>query len=761
MLLNNKISSTPEPDPALDQQQLYAIGLDRVRRLSGGLWTDHNLHDPGITTLELLCYALTDLTYRARFSIADLLATQTDNADTMAKQFFTPRRILPNRPLTTNDYRKLLIDIKGVRNAWIQPAKEQYFVDTINNGLSLDDPRGQEPARKGIRQVDLRGLYNVLLDLDETPGTEPDVVKAEAVNLLRENRNLCEDFVSVEVVKEQYYILCTELELMPDADQNKVAARIQFEIERYLAPPVLNYGLADMLQRTHEDGTPWTVAEIFEGPPLQCGFIDDAELEKAGLRTEIRLSDIISIVMDIEGVRAVRDILINPLHPGNDPDDKAAAPANKWRIAVPAGRQPRLSDTQGRLVCYKRDVPVLLDRDKFLDEYQKLKSDMTAKLDKKKIEDLPIPPGRFRGIGSYQSFQHHFPVLYGLSGQGVPTGADEHRKALALQLKGYLLFFDQVMANYLAQLSSVRELFSRNPAVDATYFAQMVDTFPDASRIYATGITQADLAALLEDNAAKKERRSRLLDHLLSRFAEDVRHHAGIMRSAFGADADSLISLKSGLLENYPELGGERSLAYDYAPMTGKPLWNSPNVSGLERRIARLLDIENPDRRDLSGIHGGEGMYLIENILLRPRQDCEKCSVCADHDPYSYRLHFILPAYAGRFSNMDFRRHAEDVIRAETPAHILPKVCWISADDMKKVESAYRDWIQAQAGGAGAAGYPDKLHRLASTLSAIKNVYPSRQLNLCVNDTGDNPPPPFILGNTSLGSESNKNSPDN
>ena len=73
MLLKPTLSTAPEADPALDQQQLFAIGLDHVRRLSRRLWTDHNIHDPGITTLELLAYALTDLAYRARFPLEDLL----------------------------------------------------------------------------------------------------------------------------------------------------------------------------------------------------------------------------------------------------------------------------------------------------------------------------------------------------------------------------------------------------------------------------------------------------------------------------------------------------------------------------------------------------------------------------------------------------------------------------------------------------------------------------------------------------------------
>src|ERR1043165_5682436 len=107
MLSQLTIAKERASEPELDQAQLYAAGLSHVRRLASRIWTDYNVHDPGITTLELLCYALTDLSYRAEFPVKDLLASEADNAGEMAKQFFTARRILPNRALTLLDYRKL------------------------------------------------------------------------------------------------------------------------------------------------------------------------------------------------------------------------------------------------------------------------------------------------------------------------------------------------------------------------------------------------------------------------------------------------------------------------------------------------------------------------------------------------------------------------------------------------------------------------------------------------------------------------------
>ena len=47
---------TPEPF-GQNAAALYTEGLEHLRRLAGQTWTDHNIHDPGITTLELVTWA--------------------------------------------------------------------------------------------------------------------------------------------------------------------------------------------------------------------------------------------------------------------------------------------------------------------------------------------------------------------------------------------------------------------------------------------------------------------------------------------------------------------------------------------------------------------------------------------------------------------------------------------------------------------------------------------------------------------------------
>jgi len=573
---------------------------------------------------------------------------------------------------------------------------------------------------------------------------------------LHANRNLCEDFVGFSAVETQSFILCAEIELEPDADVSAIEAQVLFEIQNYLAPAVNNYTLSEMLERRGPHGRRYSVDEVFDGPALDCGFIDDYELRDADLQPEIRLSDVISIIMDIKGIRAVRDIVINP-----DPGGTPAVPLeNKWLVPIESGKKATLNKTTSRLVFYKRRMPVVASDAKVDEVMLQLVEDQRAKLETKHEYDLDIPLGQFRSPQSYHSFQNHFPAIYELSERGISTSSGKKRRTLAYQLKAYLLFFDQVMANYLAQLAKVKDLFSTDGTLRETYFYQVVNSFADFDEVYVSAAQVEDkIKNEVEEPGVQDERRNRFLDHLIARFAEQFSEYVSIMYSTFGATPESSIDVKCKFLSDYPAISSERSLAYDYVLTGTEDLWDSTNVSGLEKRLARLLGIRDVTRRNLSEINVDnfeEGMYLIENILLRPEDQNDPflficvdpdCADCSDDDPYTYRLHIILPAYAGRFRNMDFRRFAEEVIRQETPAHILPKICWIRKEDMSSLEKAYRGWIELKS-GAVTSDRIVKLTAFRDILCAVKNVYPKQKLFDC--DAAEDRMK-FILGQSGLG----------
>lgn len=912
------VSLSREAEPTgRDAAALYGEALEQLRQLAGRTWTDHNLHDPGITLLEIATWALAELGYRADLPLEDLLTPPAGSLPGLADQFLQARRVLPMRPLTARDWRKRLIDLPGVKNAWVQPVTPApLYADLLERRL-----RRHPPAHGRYREVRLRGLVRVLIDcmdgLDTQAEREPVLRAVRAA--LEAGRNLCEDFVAVDIIPTQSFALCAEVDLEPAADLTETAAQLLFTAARWIAPPVPAHRLGELLARPGPDGLPRSPDQIFDGPLPDNGFIDDAELALGDLPAELHLSDLINVLMDVPGVRALPDLLLTPV----DGDGFGQRLANPWRIPVTPGHLPRLAlgtdgPTAGRLVFRKRGLPVAgwnLDAlpgpvTTLLAELQKA---ARLALETPDTDDLPVPPGRHREVATWRSLQLDFPPLYGLDESGLAGNPDPQRQAQVLQLKAWLSFFDQQIANDLALLGQARERLSMAPsdlAATAARFndpstpaqllvGQRVDSIPGHARIYTADVSPALLAGLMESPAEAVARQQRLQDHLLARLGEDFSDYAGAMASAFGHSDARVIADKSRFLADAPEVVGQRAGAYHQAADAPEALWNSFNVSGLEIRLARLLGIADFSRRNLGTVsydtyaeidatpgdefrfrvlragddkillsstgnfttreaararmieaiergqrsddghyriiqgsdgrfyfsvqatdghllarraegfasrdaalaeiatlaaylrdhYSGEGLYVIENLLLRPTLQRQAdgswaytedpadsinddpflpicvdpaCVDCGDDDPccdpYSQRLQIVLPAYAGRFQDPDFRDFVEHTIRQEVPAHLLPKVCWVGSDHMARFEGAYRDWIRLHAGTLR----PDRASRhailqaMVDALTEMKNQYPRRTLFDCVADA---PRPPFVLGRHALGSAPDQNLP--
>jgi uncharacterized protein YegP (UPF0339 family) len=121
-----------------------------------------------------------------------------------------------------------------------------------------------------------------------------------------------------------------------------------------------------------------------------------------------------------------------------------------------------------------------------------------------------------------------------------------------------------------------------------------------------------------------------------------------------------------------------------------------------------------------------------------------------DADPYSFRLSVILPSWAGRFRDINFRQLVEKTMRLEAPAHISLKICWIDRDQMAEFECAYLEWLLANgACDAKPKTVSPKLNQLIDVLGRLSNVYPLATLHDCDDSIAG--VAPVILNNTSLG----------
>jgi hypothetical protein len=687
----------------MDYTFLRQEGISYLQKMAkaGMLWTDFNAHDPGITILEQLCYAITDLGYRTAFELPDLLANDGEDP---YEGLYSPAQILTSHPVTLTDLRKLVLDVEGVKNVWIEKVKEpdiQLHYNAQKNELSLqDNPPETEP-------VYLKGLYRVLIEKSvmDIDGT---VVEKKVIRRLHANRNLCEDFEEIRVLETQKIRIKARVEIGPVDDAEEVLMRIYEKISDYISPSAHFTTLNQMREKGK------SIDEIFEGPILEQGFLDPEALQRLTRRTTINTSDLIHEIMDVTGVRAVNYIKVSS---GMGPSEKVSSGdmTEAWSFKVDENYAPRLDIANSVILLEREQLTVAVDELKDLETYKEHLENLTHfKKLALKDRDLVPPIGHDRKVGSYYSIQQQFPASYGIGTTGLPASASPQRKAQAKQLKAYLMFFDQLLANYFSQLAHVRDLFSFHKEDNRTYFSQSIEdpslgledircSDPVAHQVKLQQITENPHAKTPRTEAKSDTcRRNRFLNHLLARFTEqftdyslilyDIMPKYDIMPEADISVPEKLALDKRTFLQNYPRISCARGTAFNYLEPR-----DTDNISGLEERIRLKLGLVQSH---------GETFYLIEHILLRPMEDDAQQQLplltsAQTKDPYSLRLSFVFPEdWPKRFKSPEddlkkdrFKRFIEQTVREETPAHLIPTIHWLNESALEAFETAYHYWL--------------------------------------------------------------------
>ena len=581
----------------LDFSFLRKKGMEYIEKLSGNLWTDYNTHDPGVTMLEMLCYALTDLGMRMEMPLENILAPEDKTAQKISDQFFRATQILPSKPVNEADYRKLFIDIEGVKNCWLKPFEQTVYLDCKNDKLAYDT----KLLAKVTGNFNLHGLYSITVDFDalnenlfptdELKATEYDRIKALITERFHANRNLCEDLAEITKVEVHPISVCASIDVLPEADEELVHAKVLRAIDNYFSPSLRFYSLKQMFDKGY------TSDQIFEGPLLANGFIDPKELEAASLRTEVRLSDIMQLIMNIEGVNFIKDISINNCKNPTDETDS-------WLICIEPGKKP-VRCTDSAYSYYKGVLPVNVNQkkvEKYLDKLEQAEKAEQAlvSLDM----EISVPTGTYFNTRETTTIQNDFPDTYGIGQNGLPTEVGTIRKSQARQLKGYLLFFDQILASYFAHLEKVKDLLSVDNRLKKTYFTQAVSDLTDFSELVSDYPTDqpGDLSDLLFAELDRNiERKNRLLDHLIARFAEKFSDYTFLMKQLYGDYAsEAILHSKENFLKDYDITSRQRGSAFNYYQQPASEIWDTGNVAGVEKRIARLSGMKNFFRRNLS-----------------------------------------------------------------------------------------------------------------------------------------------------------------
>ena len=583
---------------SLDFDRLRAEGIRHLENLATEIWTDFNAHDPGITLLELLCYAITDLGYRTRMlPIQDIAAGQSGE-----KPWFDAHEILPVSPVTAYDLRKILIDMEGVKNAWLERAKPQDFlikdfkgggkylkknppfkvtlpdgedlkivakhfakqfgavaghgfaaavaqfrrsVEQFNqqsfpNQLKLiakfqenfgskitdyilchfghfhqekfnpndpkdpndpndpndnNDPNDPNDNNDPKDALPLNGIYRVLLELDDhlDPASEKVCKRytTRARRRLHQDRGICQDYLQPEVVQNWPYCICLDLEVDPDRNEKEVAAEVLYRIQEFLVPTVRSYNFKQMQQR----GLPCD--QIFNGPLLTNGFIPDDELKaSARLPRYIYRSDLQRIASETPGVLDVRDLRLKvpdgtaysdtwqiPVVPGDSPllNTPSPYPSDPSDPNYPPGNlKPLLDPCCSKVTIHRNGLVNRLTGHTLEDQYKTLRMARQS-LANEDPGGPEVQNGVFRNdLDDFVSIQYDLPDIYSVGNNQPRPGHIFPAK----QLQAYLLFYDQILAGYLAQLGQVRRLFAvdQNPA-DPTMVLQPLFEVPGAKEL--------------------------------------------------------------------------------------------------------------------------------------------------------------------------------------------------------------------------------------------------------------------------------------
>lgn len=691
-----------------------------IQKLSGQLWTDFNPHDPGVTILEVLSYALTELDYKLGFTIEDILHSSVVKKGFQLKDnaLFLAEDIFCTAPVTKKDFRILLIDqIHGVTNAWL-------FVENQD-----------------------KGLFNLTVQLNSE--AEPELIKREVFDLFNEYKVVGWSLKEVKVIQKKDVELSGNFYFQSDESAEKLLASVFYEFNEKL---INIKPTSQTFDKLWSDGKP--LNEIFDGPKVENGIIEKEDLKP--FHNEIQLQTINGALNKLKGVLVISDISIK-------------MGGKVYTKVIPTeDNLPYINPRKNHNIrVYNDGKPAEIDPEEL--DYQYHKIDQAVRrnyeLSGKKTSSFEfLEKTRNRNIATFYRLMQEFPTIYQIDGSQYREGARFRNK----QFKKLLLPFEQFLSNSMKQLAETSTFFSVSN--DSEYYNQQVIEDKE---------TKLEKEHVKEIDFLKK--RNQVLNHLLARFDSSMNHYLPDLY--YGDHIKSFsqrLKCKELLIKDFPDISANKSsittkhrngLSYIAYELMLKLWIDKPAerpyhkvISDLKMEFTKLEDdgsiqvksyleelfdknLTEKERRfyvhtdrpletllasglkssnysvskikeeDMFGLYlslgdtqlknlihksadrkgllneigywinlffdlnkRSEGFYLIDNSLLQ-----------SSTLNFSYTVSFIFTAWSKRFQSRNFQQNVEEMIMESMPAHLRIHVIWLNHIEMKLFESEYLD----------------------------------------------------------------------
>lgn len=697
--------------------KLQAQTQQEVQRLSGKVWTDYNVHDPGVTVGDITNHALAELDYKLGFDLPDYLVEKSATFSPRRYGLFPPEEVYTTQPVTAEDYRRFFLthvpEIDNVRIA-CDPETGGYTVK------ALLSPFGVEDGIKVCEQI--KALYH-------------------------RHRNLCEYLSGeVEILKPDELAFQAEFEIEPEEDASTVLARIYQTILYYLSGAV-------------RISTP--------GEAINSGIFPEEWLEgvtdAVSTATTAQQQTEHELYRLLRGVKGVRSFMTCYLMREGKPQTDFS---EGFGLQIPETPDEfHVHIHQGRRSCVQPDISTFRSQLKAL--YLARRHREAIQKERKEY-NWEMPETAFRDIFSHDSIIGDFPACYRLSEkenksrsvfevylklfdkviQDGLLGIRELPRILSLETedagnltdgriralkKQYLDFLDKLYGveshpallseqncygeteegtlrrrmNFLRHIALLtgsrsragnilfREGESSTPVIKE-WFCRLLGLESDDEYTVSNVLPKHNLRIV--DRKGKKSLTERIDSLLIDErmleedkvekidyeelAADEVEKHSEYKAMRSELDYFNVNRICGDLfrggtdLENYRtvQLGREEyMLIYHNREQSG---WTHLGRADSRERLNTLANILRRFLRELN--RACETIYIVEPVL-------------ADTDR-PFQLTIVLPGWSARFHALHFREHCKELLRSLLPAHLFFKIYWLNERSMKQFESCYHQW---------------------------------------------------------------------
>lgn len=621
---------------SMDFRVLKARALKIIQEQSGQEWTNYNPADPGITILDQLCYALTELGYCTDFPIEDVLTPESGQIN-FDGQFFKAPQVLTSAPLTRNDFKRLLVsNIEGIKNLEIATV----------------------PAKLSP----VYGIYQSYLAFDHNTNIDAQQLCRNAFLFLNQFRTLGAFFTMPQPLKKKRYYLHATLSIDSLKHLSALFLQLNYQLAEWVFPCLQPTGYQQLI----DEG--FTTDQIINGPKLKNGWIPDEEISNK--KNTVKLIDLFNVLVDNPQVLNAEHLELEEAEKEGFIEHKATSKADEL---ICFDLKDDLLNNRILLKVKGSELITEEERQQYLNELNK---DAVLKVASKTVEvDLSsspgLPKGNYREIEDYYSIQNTFPEVFAVGENAQTKNSTAYQKGLSRQLGAYLTFFDQSLGNQFSQLANVDKLLSfknylsaderdsksyqhlkkqekYNPApyqkFAPTYFYQSLYHIPNIRPLLkdseafeffdeVDSITENEekawknyqnspynayihgLMDLIESPSTAYKRRNQALDHLLARHGQSPALIDALIEGSFytGEKTRDKIIFKSLYLQNFALLNYHKQSAGDF--LGAKRLHTYKG--GLNKGVLQLLQSET----DSDFIFQAEKIDALESISEKDFRD--------------------------------------------------------------------------------------------------------------------------------------------